>query len=243
MNCYYLDECDQPHSSWILFELAKGPPKQARKRELPPMIYQFLGPQTDGEMRMKPEYLSLCCKKCGRYDEDSVFEVGFSDPVTLRIKGDFTHTQDRMFVVSDKLLRVLRKAKTGGFESKPVGKSGWHALRVTLQVDCAEGVLKPADPYCEECGRPDGAVGSFDHASQINCPEYGATFFTTKVNYHRRLWDRDIFITEGVLKVLKENGIKGGYCSRLWTDEEVLTAEQKSELGIRWKPRGSVARL
>ena len=243
MNCYYLGERDQAHASWVLFELVKSGPKQVRNPELPPVMYQFFGPRPEGEMRMKPEYLPQCCKKCGRYSEDAVFKVGFRGPVTIRVKSDYTHTQDRIFIVSDKFLSVVRKAKVQGFEAKPVGKSGWHALAVTHLVDCADDVLKPAEPYCSECGRPDGAVGAFVHANQLACPQSGSTFFTTKVNYHRRLWDRDIFITEGVVKALKDGGIKGGYCIRLWTDEEVRTAEEKAKQGKKWKPPGSTVLL
>jgi hypothetical protein len=57
------------------------------------------------------------------------------------------------------------------------------------------------------------------------------------------LRDRDIFITEGVVKALKDGGIKGGYCNRLWTDEEVRMAEKKAKQGKKWKPPGSTVLL
>lgn len=243
MNYFCLWENDQARASWVLYELVKAGPKHVRNPRLRPVMYQFFGPQPDGEMQMKPEYMPLCCKRCGRYDEDAVFKVGFREPVSIRIKGDFSHTQDRVFIVSDKFLSVVRKAKVRGFEAKPVGKSGWHALTVTHLVDCAEGVLKPAEPYCSECGRPDGAVGAFEHARQLACPQSGSTFFTTKINYHRRLQDREIFITEDVVRALKDGGIKGGYCNRLWTSEEVRTAEEKAKQGKKWKPPGSTVLL
>mgnify|MGYP001569024203 CR=1 FL=1 len=243
MNYYYLDERDQTRPSWVLFDLVKRGRKNVRQSELPPAIYQFFGSQPEGEMRMKPEYLQTCCKKCGRYDEDAVFQVGFSDPVTIRIKGDYSHTQDRVFLVSERFLKVLCNAKVRGYESKPVGKSGWHALCVTVRVNCADGVLKPAEPYCPACGRPDGAVGSFERVSQLSVPRDDKTFITTNVNYHRRLWDRDIFITENVLRALKDGGIKGGYCSRLWTDEEVRFAGEMAKQGRKWKPTNSTVLL
>ena len=243
MNYYCLWENDQPRGSWVLFDLVKCGPKHVRNPELPPAMYQFFGPQPEGEMRMKPEYLPLCCKKCGRYDSDVVFDVGFSEPVSIRVKGDFSHTQDRVLVVNQKLLSVLHKAKVGGYQSKPIGRSGWHALKVSLQVDCIEGVLEPGKPYCKQCGRPDGAAGAFVQINQLDCPRSGNTFFTTRVNYHRRLQDRDIFVTEEVVKAMKEAGIKGGYCNRLWTDDEVRIAEEKAKAGKKWKPPGSTILL
>ncbi len=243
MNFYYLGERDQAHASWALFELTKAGLKHVRRPELPPVMYQFFGPQPEGEMRMKSEYRPLCCTKCGRYDEDAVFETGFRDPVTIRIKGDFSHTQDRVFIISEKLLSTLRKAKVRGYETKPLGKSGWHALRVTVRVNCVEGVLKPAEPYCPVCGRSDGAVGDFEHVNQLAVPGDGNTFFTTEINWHRRLWDRDLFVTEDVVNALKEGGIKGGYCNRLWTDEEVRMADEKAKQGKKWKPPHSTVLL
>jgi len=236
MNYYYLDEQDQPKSSWVLFEEVHATRKHVRNSELPPAMYSFFGPLAEGDMQMKPQYVSACCKKCGRYDEDSVFEIGFSDPVIVRAKGDYTHTEDRVFVVSDKFLSVLQMAKVRGYTAKSLGKSGWHALRITVLVDCDPKALKPAKPFCKMCGRPDGAVGSFERVGQLAVPSDENTFFTTKVNYHRRLWDRDIFITENVVRALKSGGVKGGYCSRLWTDEEVRISEAKSKQGKKWKP-------
>jgi len=57
------------------------------------------------------------------------------------------------------------------------------------------------------------------------------------------LWDREIFATEDVIKALKEGDIKGGYCNRLWTDEEVRIAEEKRKQGKKWKPPGSTVLL
>lgn len=243
MNYFCLWENDQARASWVLFDLVKAGPKHLRKPELPSVMYQFFGPQPEGDMWMKPQYAPLCCRKCGRYDEDAVFEAGFTEPARIRIKGDYSHTQDRVLVVNEKFLSVICKAKVCGYETKPVGRSGWHALRVTNRVKCAEGVLIPAEPYCAVCGRSDGAVGEFQHRSQLSVPTMGNTFFTTKTNWHRRLWDRDIFLTEDVVKTLKDGGIKGGYCNRLWTDEKVRMGEEKTKQGKKWKPPGSTVLL
>jgi hypothetical protein len=238
MNYYYLGERDQSRSSWVLFELVKAGPKHFRNPELPPVMYQFFGPQPEGEMRMKPEYLPLCCKTCGRYDDDPVFEVGFKDPVTIRIKGDFSHTQDRVFVVNEKFLSVVQKAKIRGYETKPVGKSGWHAFRATERVDFAERVMKLVEPFCPECKRAQTTTGMFEHLSQLDVPNHPNTFFTTKRGWPTMLWDRWIFAAEDVVKALKQGGIKGGYFNRLWTDEEVRMAEEKAQQGNKWKPPG-----
>lgn len=239
MNYYCLWEKDQPRASWVLFDLVKTAPKHTRSLELPPVMYRFFGPQPEGEMRMKPEYLPLCCKTCGRYEDDRVYDVGFRDPVNIHIKGDFSHTQDRVFVVNDKFLAVIRKAKVRGYETKPVGKSGWHAFRATERVSFVEGVMKLVPPSCPECRRSRTTTGSFEHLSQLAVPPHPSTFFTTAQGWPSMLQDRLLFLTEDVVTVLKEAGIKGGYCNRLWSDEEVQKAAEKTKQGKKWKPPGA----
>ena len=43
-------------------------------------------------MRIKRQYEPLRCKTCGRYDAYAMFEIGFDEPVQIRIKGDFGDT-------------------------------------------------------------------------------------------------------------------------------------------------------
>ncbi len=243
MNYYYLGVRDEARESWVLFDLVKANPKRVPNPELPSALYQLFGPSPLGDMRMKSQYLPLCCAKCGRYDEDAIFSTGFSTPAIIHIKGDYGRTRDRILVVNERFLKVIQIAKVRGYETKPIGSSGWHALQVTHRVECMEGALKRAEPYCPECGRSNGSVGSFQQLRQLAVPEDGNTFFTTKVNWHRRLWDRDIFVSEGVVTALKAAGIKGGYCNRLWTDEEVSVSDDRARLGKRWKPPKSTVLL
>jgi hypothetical protein len=193
---------------------------------------------------MKPQYHSLCCKKCGRYEADKMFEVGFDDPVTMRFKGDYGHTQDRIFSISDKFLKVLKIAKVDDYETKPLGNSGWHALRVTLRVDHADDVVDTSGPQCPECGRPNETGGIFEYLSELSLPIQSNTFFTTKTSWPRHSSDRDLFITEDVLQVLQEGSIAGGYCSRIWTEEEFQKQKEKEKQGINfWKPPGTLVHL
>ena len=111
-----------------------------------------------------------------------MFEVGFDDPVTMRFKGDYGHTEDRIFSINEKFLNVLKKADVGGFETKPLGKSGWHALRVTLLVDHANDVVDTSGPSCPECERPKESGGIFEYLSELSLPVHPHTFFTTKTS-------------------------------------------------------------
>lgn len=238
MNCYKLVEKDQPRSSWAIHDRVKSLPMHQKRPELPSVIYRFFGPESEGEMQMKSEYRSLRCKTCGCYDDDSVFNIGFFDPVIIRIKGDFAGTQDRVFAISDKFLKVIKNAKTYGFETKPIGTTGWHAFRVTERVDCDESVMSLLEPFCLECNRPDRVPGTFEYSKQLSLPARSNTFFTTKKGWAKPFHDRAIFLTEDVMQILKKGGVTGGWCNRLWTDDEVQVGLEKAKQGKKWTPPG-----
>lgn len=243
MNAYELVEKDQPKSSWAVFDLIKKLPKRQKNPELPPVLYTFFGPEPDGEMQIKPQFSKLRCKTCGRFDEDAVFDIGFFDPVNIRIKGDFASTQDRVFAISEKMLKVLRDAKVLGYVTKAIGTSGWHAMKVTERVDCDESVIQSIAPFCPECGRPDRAPGAFTQLKQLSIPKRQNTFFTTKKGWAKPFSSRYIHLTEDVAQLLKAAGIKGGWCVRLLTDEEVRIAGDKAKQGKKWKPSGVMLSL
>jgi hypothetical protein len=68
-------------------------------------------------MRMKSKWRLPCDTWCGRCHEGAVFNVGFREPVSIRLQGDFSHPHDRAFVVSDQFPFDVRKAKVRGCES------------------------------------------------------------------------------------------------------------------------------
>ena len=237
MNYYSINLEDHPKTSWAIHEVTKRLPKRPRPEGLPPVFYKFF-PAADVELRMKPQYHHLCCKKCGRYDSDKIFETGFDDPVTIRFKGEYGFTNDRIFTVSDRFLKVLKQARVGGFETKPMGKSGWHALRATLLVDHADGVVKNRKPLCPECQRPKESFGIFSYLSELSLPDQPNTFFSTKSSWQASNFrDRELFISEAALLALRKGRIVGGYCTRLWTDEERKKQKLKAKEGIPfWRP-------
>jgi hypothetical protein len=235
MNYYMLSQKDQPKPSWAFHEPAKPSPKRRGNLQLPPVMNQMFGALMKGGAIMKAQYQPLCCKACGRYDDDAVFDIGFTDPVTIQIKSDFNYTQDRVLAVSEKFVEVLRKSKVMGYETKPLGTSGWHALRVTERVDCDDNVKKLLGPFCSSCKRPDRGLGVFRAVSQVSLPRSSNTLFTTKKCWPGLFWTREVFMTEDVVEALKAGGVKGGWCNRLWTDEEVRYVDEQMKLGKKWK--------
>ena len=207
------------------------------------MLYRFLGPVPEGEMALKPQYEGLACQTCGRYDDDALFEQGFSDPVTIRFKEDFGHTDDRVFVISQQFLDVMRTAKVHGFETRGLGSSGWHAMRVSERVDCDENVMEEIGPFCGECGRAERVPGTFTKLEELSLPSLSRVIFTTKKGWPKPFRDRTTFMTGDVVELLKAAGIKGGWCHRLWTRDEVDKMELKAKQGKKWKPPGSTVLL
>lgn len=174
-----------------------------------------------------------------------MFELGFTEPVTIRFTGDYGYTKDRIFVINDRFLKALVRAKVSGYETKPLGKSSWHALRATLQVDSIDGVINDSLPLCTECQRPKESFGVFKYRRELSLPDQTNTFFTTK-----KMWpssfgcDRELFFTEDILEVLQAAGISGGYCTRLWSDEEKAQQAAKEKAGIPfWRPPKTIAAL
>jgi hypothetical protein len=237
MNFYAFSLEDYSKTSWALHEVVKVLPKQPKPAEMPSVFYKFF-PSADVEVRMKPQYHGVCCKKCGRFDSDKVFEIGFKDPVAIHFKGDYGYTDDRMFVINERFLKVLKKAKVDGYETKPLGKSGWHTLRATVLVGHVDDVVKTGGPLCSECGRPKENFGVFKYQRELSLPNRTNTFFSTKTSWQSYGFrDRPLFISEDVLQALQEGGIAGGYCNRLWTGEDEKLQKEKEKQGIPfWQP-------
>jgi|GEM_PF-1331923 len=244
MSYFRLVERDQPRESWLLYSLIEKQPKRQKRPELPSVVSRLLGHPAQFKMEMKMPYLPFRCESCGKYDSHEMFDVGFHDPVRVRIKGDFAHTNDRILIVSETFLRVIQAAKVRGYESKPVGSSGWHALRITELVDCNPDVITADGPICPLCGRSKSAHGLFSCVNQLVLPKAKSTFFTTRSHWPRGFTDRDLFVTEDVVQALKSGGVKGGYCERLLTSDEHKKCIEKVNRGGVWSPPpGAIVRL
>ncbi|HEV2294712.1 MAG TPA: hypothetical protein VGR35_12735 [Tepidisphaeraceae bacterium] len=220
MTYYRLCLLDQPKSSWVLHDVIKRVPKR-KNPEMPSAFYKFFAPP-DADVHMKERYQPLCCPKCGRYESDEVFDAGFEEPMAIRFKQDMAWTDDRQLVLSDKVLKVLKAAKVGGYETKPIGKSGWHVMRVTSRVECNKKAYNLEKPNCKACGQPDEGGGSIWQLRDIKPPAGTNMFFTTKVGWPSMyMADREVFLTEDVFAALKEGKVSGPHCERLLTDDEV----------------------
>lgn len=220
MTYYSLVEKDHPRQSWVIMREERASKSRKRGPEISPIVHQLLGQPFPNGLQLKPQYARYRCRECGRFDAEEIFKEGFDDEVKIRLKGDFGHTTDRIFVVSDRFVTALGSVNAQGYELKSLGGSGWHAMRVTCLVGIAAEVIKTSQQACKECARPFEACGCVQKVSEFKPPTSPYTLFTSTRSWPFPFFDKDIFMTEDLMLTLKQNKIKGGYCYRLYTDEE-----------------------
>ena len=216
---YRIETKEQPRSNWVVF-------RQPQRG-------------SSGQRQIRPRYAGLVCPACERFGSDNIFDAGFDSDVTLHFRDDFAETSDYLFVIGQKMLDVLRKARVRGYKVKKVGKAaGWYVMRVTLRVKSNPRVFSYERARCKACGRPLDGGGLHELMAQIEPPPVSNTFFTTKLNCLAREGpDRDLFCTEDVVLLLKANGIRRGSFHRLWTREEKKKRDAKEKEDIfNWYP-------
>lgn len=218
--------------------VGKAPKTPVRRAEgLSPTVHALLATRPPDGLRMKPQYQHLRCKDCRRFASEEVFKVGFDDEAIIRIKGDFGFTNDRVFLISDKFRNALKAGNVKGFDSKPIGKTGWHAFLVTKLVDARMSVITTTNTYCTTCGVPQESGGLHQRMSDFSLPEETNTFFSTKKGWPSAFcYDRETFLTEDVFDLLMRSGIRGGYATRLWTEEESQKFSEMQKRGRDIRP-------
>ena len=165
-------------------------------------------------------YLDCICPKCHSLDRAAVFarKSGLEGGPKIRVsKGrELAEARDGFLLIKDRVLEVLRKHRVGGYETRAVPRTEWHAARITARVPYKDFKPQREKPPCKACGR--GAYfGIAGALSQIAVPRGDNTFFAPELE---RTNGFDVYLTEGVARLLKESGVKGGVLSRLLDDEE-----------------------
>ena len=174
---YRVCDNEQPRRNWVVFREIKAPKPFPRFQFIPPGMFDT-SRGMGGVFQTRPRYQRVVCSRCHRFDSDKIFRAGFDEDVTIRFRDDFATTNDRLFLISQRMLEVLRKGKVGGFEVTPVGKEGWHALNVTLRVDSDPGAYHEAGARCRPfagCARKARVAGLIELLSEMNGPRCAPT--------------------------------------------------------------------
>jgi hypothetical protein len=237
---YVICPNEQPRTNLVVFRQIKSPKQLPPSPYVPGVVRTLLGYDrgVGGIREVRSRYSKLVCPGCQNFDSDKIFAAGFDDDVNIHFRDDFAETNDFIFVISQRMLNVLRKGRVRGYEVKKVDKSGWYAMRVTDRVDSDPAVFRYEKPRCKECGDPVDGGGGHSLLSEIEPPSTANTFFTTKKRCLAREGpDRDLFCTEDVVLLLREHGIRKGSFHRLWTEDERAKRKAKEKQGIlNWYP-------
>ena len=93
---------------------------------------------------------------------------------------------------------------------------------------------------CAECGRQ-GQYGIAELERQIDRSGDRLTFFSTETE--RGQGGFDLFVTEPLLELLRQAGMKGATFRRLLDAEEEPQVQEKRKKQQSWRPTGSVVVL
>jgi hypothetical protein len=182
--------------------------------------YITLRDNPDGGPLIYFAYLDYVCPTCRSFDRAALFArgEGLEGGPKIRVgKGrELAEARDGFLLVKSRVLQLLREHDVGGYETRAVPYTDWHALRATRRVAYREFTPERKKPPCATCGR--GAYyGTAQRLSDIAVPDQGNTFFTPEPE---RTNGYDVFVTEDVARMLKSSGVKGGLLIRLLDDAE-----------------------
>jgi len=166
-------------------------------------------------------YLDYLCPKCRSFDRAALFarKQGLEGGPKIRVsKGrELAEARDGFLLIKSRVVELLKEHDVGGYETRAVPYTDWHALRVTHRVAYRDFTPEwERKAPCTTCGR--GAYyGVAQALRHIAVPIRDNTFFAPELE---RTNAYDVFMTEDVARMLKSSGVKGGLLIRLLDDEE-----------------------
>jgi hypothetical protein len=165
-------------------------------------------------------YLNHLCPACRSIDRAALFarKHGLEGGPKIRVsKGrELAGARDGFLLIKSRVLELLQKHRVGGYSTRPIPYTEWHAFRVTHRVPYKEFSPKRDQEPCQTCAR--GAYyGTCSLVREIAVPDADNTFFAPELE---RTNTYDVYLTESVADLLKSEGVKGGLLTRLLSDEE-----------------------
>lgn len=187
----------------------------------------------EGPVVLKPRFSRLACSRCLDADYDEIFRKGPDPRTRIRARGDFVQTADGYLCMNRRLRDLLVRHHVFGIRFKQIGITDWFLACITGKVEHDRSVYKIGKDldgykYCPKCKRPTGLFGIHDFERQIQKPRHKLAFFTTRL-------PREVFVTEGVVQLLKKAKIKGGMVTRMLNGDEEITYKASVKAGKeRW---------
>ncbi len=165
-----------------------------------------------GRIEVLQEYRSVTCSKCGRFDHDQVFEIGFAGLKGWKPrKQDTLLSTDEFYCVSQRFVEVVRQNRIRGIEFKQIGSSEWFVVSVTLRFKTRQDVFKVVRGPCKQCGWNIEMIGNPRELVDFAGLPTGECFFSMgDIPEWSGKGDRSIYATRGVVDTLKNAGLRKG---------------------------------
>lgn len=215
MKYYELVPYDQVHNNWLMFTEQREPPY----------------------VTLKPRFSDCVCPKCKMIDHDKAFAKGFDEPLKIRAKGDLLGTSEGFVCISEKAKQVVESFGLGGITLKEIPNAGWWVVSVTCRVNADRSAYTVTKPFCDQCGRPKETIGLIRCLNQIEAPDQVGQFFSPTFDRGGSMnGDRDIFVTEDIVFLFKQQKLKGGIFERLLTPIEfaAIKAAGAEKNPLKW---------
>ena len=187
---------------------------------------------TGGRQALRPlaQYDDCVCSACGRIQYDDVFRLGFDKAGSVGAKGDMLYTDDNFWCMSQNAVEVLQRAGVKGARFKKVADTEWYVINIETRVQVTADVYRPVGKTCATCGENTEIIGSVAQMGQfLEEPPRDCIFSTAE---YRGRMDRDVFVGESVLTLLRDSKITGCVADLIPTSDlykERLEAWQRGD--------------
>jgi hypothetical protein len=178
----------------------------------------------------------LVCRRCGKFSYDDVFTLGFEHiKPSIQACGDIFASDEGFLCISSRFKDLVQASVGRGLALKPAGASGWFVVNITLRFGVRSDVFRVVRGPCPECGRNRETLGAVRHLGQLISKPDCETFFSTSQDREGSSYsDRDLLLTEGIVKIMRQGGIKGAAL------HELLEEHLDSKLAEEWQRDGKV---
>jgi hypothetical protein len=198
--------------------------------------------------QLRPEYAAACCRKCGRYDTDAIYALGFEFDYRYDVasREDVFLTVDRFPVLSTRALECLRNGKVRGFGTKQIRGTDFHVMQVTQRIPLVTQVFRVDGPRCSSCGVHEDGAGMISLLRSFppsEIPVERSLFTATERFVAREVTDHDLLCTSDVIDILRAEKIRCGAFHRLLRDEEIEQRTKMLAQGKAWYPPRRVVYL
>lgn len=120
-----------------------------------PQLFYVFHTLVNEKVTLRNRYADLACPRCKKFDEVEALRRGIEADIRVRSKRDVFANAEWMTCVSRRFLDIAAEEGISGFESAPIGQTGFSVLfpGVEAPVDVKLTSMRFIGVPCEHCGR------------------------------------------------------------------------------------------